>query len=139
MNWNVRLMDAKFLVQTAVQPPMPSKAVDYFTALKANTYGPQLVATNNSWGGGGYNEVSLMLSKEPIKRVFYSLLQQETTAQIMMQRHHIPHHTQMQNIIAVASITSTGAISSFSNYGATSVDIGYTGSSIISTIPVRKR
>ena len=39
------------------------------------------------------------------------------------------------NIIAVASITSTGALSSFSNYGATSVHIGAPGSSIISTVP----
>jgi len=35
----------------------------------------------------------------------------------------------------VASITSTGAKSSFSNYGATTVDIGAPGSSISSTLP----
>ena len=40
-----------------------------------------------------------------------------------------------QNIIAVASITNTGSISSFSNYGATSVDIGAPGSGIYSTLP----
>jgi subtilisin family serine protease len=39
------------------------------------------------------------------------------------------------NIISVASITSTGAKSSFSNYGATSVDLGAPGSSIFSTLP----
>ncbi|MDP2113614.1 MAG: S8 family serine peptidase, partial [Bacteroidota bacterium] len=39
------------------------------------------------------------------------------------------------NIIAVASITSTGALSSFSNYGATSVDLGAPGSGIYSTLP----
>jgi len=40
------------------------------------------------------------------------------------------------NIIAVASITSSGALSSFSQYGATTVDIGAPGSAIWSTVPV---
>jgi subtilisin family serine protease len=35
----------------------------------------------------------------------------------------------------VASITNTGAMSSFSNYGATTVDIGAPGSGIWSTVP----
>jgi subtilisin family serine protease len=35
----------------------------------------------------------------------------------------------------VASITSTGTLSSFSNYGLTTVDIGAPGSLIYSTIP----
>ncbi|MHB8929553.1 MAG: S8 family serine peptidase, partial [Melioribacteraceae bacterium] len=41
------------------------------------------------------------------------------------------------NIIAVASITSTGGLSSFSNYGATTDDLGAPGSSIYSTLPDR--
>jgi subtilisin family serine protease len=39
------------------------------------------------------------------------------------------------NIIAVASITNTGALSSFSQYGLTTVDLGAPGSSIYSTLP----
>jgi subtilisin family serine protease len=39
------------------------------------------------------------------------------------------------NVIAVASITSDGAKSSFSNYGATNVDLGAPGSGIYSTLP----
>jgi subtilisin family serine protease len=38
-------------------------------------------------------------------------------------------------VIAVAAITSTGAKSSFSNYGAQTVDIGAPGSAIYSTLP----
>ncbi|HNT19241.1 MAG TPA: S8 family serine peptidase, partial [Saprospiraceae bacterium] len=37
--------------------------------------------------------------------------------------------------IAVASITNTGALSSFSQYGANSVDLGAPGSGIWSSIP----
>ena len=38
-------------------------------------------------------------------------------------------------VISVASLTSTGGLSSFSNYGRTSVDIAAPGSGIISTLP----
>src|SRR4051794_11427060 len=37
------------------------------------------------------------------------------------------------NIIAVAAVTSTGALASFSNYGAKSVDVGAPGDNILST------
>ena len=42
----------------------------------------------------------------------------------------------LDNVISVGSITSTGTISSFSNYGATTVDLFAPGSSIVSTWPV---
>src|SRR5207253_2091465 len=38
-------------------------------------------------------------------------------------------------VVSVASITSTGTLSSFSNYGLTSVDLGAPGGSIYSTTP----
>ncbi len=39
----------------------------------------------------------------------------------------------MANVIAVAAITNTGALASFSQYGATTVDIGAPGSGVWST------
>jgi subtilisin family serine protease len=41
-------------------------------------------------------------------------------------------------VIAVAAITSTGAKSGFSNYGATTVDLGAPGSAIYSTVPTKQ-
>jgi subtilisin family serine protease len=41
-------------------------------------------------------------------------------------------------VIAVAAITSTGAKSGFSNYGAATVDLGAPGSAIVSTVPGKK-
>ncbi len=46
-----------------------------------------------------------------------------------------PSNYPNDNIIAVASITSGGLLSSFSSYGATNVDIGAPGSGIYSTLP----
>ena len=42
-------------------------------------------------------------------------------------------------MISVGSITSTGAISSFSNYGSTTVDIGAPGSGVVSTVPASSK
>ena len=41
----------------------------------------------------------------------------------------------MANLLSVTSVTNTGALSSFSNFGAASVDVGAPGSSIFSTLP----
>ncbi len=41
----------------------------------------------------------------------------------------------MPNVVSVASVTSSGAMSSFSNFGARTVDLGAPGSSILSTTP----
>ena len=46
-----------------------------------------------------------------------------------------PSNYNQPNIIAVAAITSSGALASYSNFGATQVDIGAPGSGIWSTVP----
>ena len=48
-----------------------------------------------------------------------------------------PAENSNSNLIAVASIDSNGALSSFSNYGATTIDIGAPGRGIRSTVPVK--
>ena len=109
------------------------KAVDYITDLKKK--GLNIVATNNSWGGGGYSQA------------LFDAIQRTNDAGILFVAAtgndglnndvtpHCPSSYTNDNIIAVASITSTGGLSSFSNYGVTSVDIGAPGSNIWSTVP----
>jgi subtilisin family serine protease len=113
------------------------KSVDYMTDLK-NRHGIRLVATNNSWGGGGYS------------KALYDAIERANAANILfiaaagnsgVNNNTTPHYPSSYtngNIIAVASITSTGALSSFSNYGSTSVHLGAPGSGIWSTVPGRK-
>ncbi|MFA6126694.1 MAG: S8 family peptidase [Bacteroidales bacterium] len=133
--WNVKLLDAKFLGNRGGTTANAIKAVDYFTALKSA--GVNIVATNNSWGGGGYSQAL----QDAIERantagiLFIAAagndgLNTETSVSY-------PSGYPNANIIAVASITSTGALSSFSNYAATKVDLGAPGSSIISCVPVK--
>ncbi len=135
--WNVKLLSAKFLGTRGGTTANAIKAVDYFTGLKNK--GLNIVATNNSWGGGGFSQ----LLQDAIERantagiLFVAAagndgLNTETSTSY-------PSGYPNANIIAVASITSTGALSSFSNYAATKVDLGAPGSGIYSTVPVSTR
>ncbi len=138
VNWNVTLLSAKFLGRRGGTTANAIKAVDYFTNLKIKD-GLNLVATNNSWGGGGFSQaLQDAISRAEAANILFVAaagndgLNTETSVSY-------PSGYDNSNIIAVASITSSGAISSFSNYAATRVDIGAPGSAIYSTVPVSNK
>ena len=132
--WNVKMLGAKFLGSRGGTTANAIKAVDYFTGLKNK--GLNIVATNNSWGGGGFSQAL----KDAIDRanaagiLFVAAAGNSGTNNDATASY--PSGYSSANIIAVASITSAGGLSSFSQYGATTVDIGAPGSSIWSTVPV---
>jgi subtilisin family serine protease len=137
--WNVKMMNAKFLGKRGGTTANAIKAVDYFTDLKTR-HGINLVATNNSWGGGGFSQALF----DAIERanaagiLFIAAAGNGGSDGVGDNNDTTPHYPSSytnSNIIAVASITSSGAISSFSNYGVTSVDLGAPGSAIWSTLP----
>ena len=136
--WSVKLMNAKFLGKRGGTTANAIKAVDYFTDLKTRN-GVNLVATSNSWGGGGFSQaLQDAIGRANSAGILFiaaagnSSLNCETSS-------CYPAEYPNANVIAVASITSTGAISSFSNYGATTIDIGAPGSGIWSTLPVASK
>jgi subtilisin family serine protease len=128
------MLGAKFLGSRGGTTANAIKAVDYFTGLKNK--GLNIVATNNSWGGGGFSQAL----KDAIDRanaagiLFVAAAGNSGTNNDATASY--PSGYSSANIIAVASITSAGGLSSFSQYGATTVDIGAPGSSIWSTVPV---
>lgn len=131
--WNVKLLNAKFLGSRGGTTANAIKAVDYFTNLKIN--GMNIIATNNSWGGGGYSQA------------LYDAIERANSAGILFiaaagnsgtnndVTASYPSGYSNSNIIAVAAITSTGGLASFSQYGANTVDIGAPGAGIWSTVP----
>ncbi len=133
--WNVKLMGAKFLGSRGGTSANAIKAVDYFTDLKTR-HGINIVATNNSWGGGGYSQAL----KDAIDRanvagiLFIAAAGNSATNNDVTASY--PSSYDSPNVIAVASITSSGGLSSFSQFGATTVDIGAPGSGIWSSVPV---
>jgi hypothetical protein len=134
--WSVKMVSAKFLGKRGGTTANAIRAIDYLTDLKTR-HGINLVATNNSWGGGGFSQAL----KDAIDRAGAAdILFVAAAGNSAVNNDSSPHYPSSYssaNIISVASITSTGALSSFSNYGATSVDLGAPGSAIVSTVPVR--
>jgi len=136
VNWNVKMLSAKFLGAAGGTTANAVKAVDYFTTLKTRATNPiNIIATNNSWGGGGYTQ-SLFdaIQRANNAGILFVAAAGNSSANID-KRLSYPAAYSNANIISVASITSTGALSSFSNYGAKNVDLGAPGSAIYSTLP----
>jgi len=143
VNWNVQLVATKFLsssgsgnVSNAV------KSVDYFTTASLLAGSSQnFVATNNSWGGGGSSQAMLDAITRAAKAdiLFVAAAGNSKSNNDVTASYPSNYDTKASAgydaVIAVASITNTGALSSFSSYGATQVDIAAPGSSIYSTLP----
>ena len=133
--WSVRLLNAKFLGKRGGTTANAIKAVDYFTDLKTR-HGINLVATNNSWGGGGFSQaLQDAIERANTAGILFVASAGNSTYNCDTASSCYPAEYPTANIIAVASITNTGGISSFSNYGLTTVDIGAPGSGIVSTVP----
>ena len=137
--WNVKMLSAKFLGSTGGTTANAIKANDYFTDLKVR-HNIKLVATNNSWGGGGFSQgVQDAIERANTRGIlFIAAAGNGGSDGIGDNNNTVPNYPSNYpnaNIIAVASITSTGALSSFSNFGSTQVDLGAPGSGIWSTVP----
>jgi subtilisin family serine protease len=137
MNWNITIISTKFLGRRGGTTANAVKAVDYLTDLKTG-HGLNIVASNNSWGGGGYS------------KALYDAVARANTANILFiaaagnggndgvgDNNDVvasyPSNMDLPNVIAVAAITSSGAKSSFSNYGLATVDLGAPGQGIWSS------
>lgn len=147
VNWNVTMIPAKFLGRRGGTTANAVKAVDYLTDLKLR-HGINLVATNNSWGGGGFSQALL----DAINRggnagiLFIAAAGNGGTDGVGDNNDTVANYpsnyvcasSNGDCVVAVAAITSTGAKAGFSNYGATKVDLGAPGSAIVSTVPSKK-
>jgi subtilisin family serine protease len=137
--WNVKMIVAKFLGRAGGTTANAIKAVDYMTDLKTRPVNKlNIVATNNSWGGGGYSQgLKDAIERANAANILFVAAAGNSGVNTDASPHYPSSYTNA-NIISVAAITSTGALASWSNYGATSVDLGAPGSGIWSTVPGKK-
>lgn len=146
VNWQVSMISGKFLGPNGGSTSNAVKALNYMVDLKQR-HGLNIVATNNSWGGGGYSQSlhDAILRSAKAGILFIAAAGNNGTNNDTTARYPTNYNTTVGTstesaasydaVIAVASITSSGARSSFSNYGATTVDLGAPGSGIYSTTP----
>ena len=142
VNWDVTLISGKFLGPDGGYLSAAVSAVDYFTDLKTR-HGLNIVATSNSWGGGGYSQTLL----DAIERggdagiLFIAAAGNSGSDNDVYESY--PSNYQCTRggtrgwdcVIAVAAIQSDGALASFSQYGDVTVDIGAPGVAVWSTVP----
>ena len=134
----VKMISGRFLGRRGGTTANAIKAVDYFTDLKTR-HGLNIVATNNSWGGGGFSQaLQDAIGRANTAGILFvaaagnSGANNDTTASY-------PSNYPNANIIAVAALASNGSLASYSQYGATTVDICAPGSGVNSTVPVSSK
>jgi subtilisin family serine protease len=144
--WNTRIISAKFLGPQGGYISDAVSALNYLVDLKTRE-NVNLVAVNNSWGGGGYSSAMHGAINRAAKAdILFVAAAGNATSDNDATASYPSNYSSLQaaagesaasyeSVVAVASITSTGGLSSFSNYGASSVDIGAPGSGILSTVP----
>jgi subtilisin family serine protease len=132
VNWNVRYISAKFLGKGGGTTANAIKAVDYITALKTR-HGLNVVATNNSWGGGGYSQgLRDAIGRANASQILFVAAAGNSGSNNDSAASY-PSNYDVANVIAVAAINSSGALASWSSYGPTTVDLGAPGVGIWST------
>jgi subtilisin family serine protease len=143
--WNVKMISAKFLGPSGGYTSDAVRALDYLTALKNS--GVNIVATNNSWGGGGYSSsLHAAIIRSANAGILFVAAAGNAASNNDSTANYPSNYSTLvsasgqpaasyESVIAVAAIDSNGAMASFSNFGATQVDIGAPGVAINSTLP----
>ena len=135
VNWQVSLLPLRFLGNDGSGWTSDAvAAVNYATMLKRD-FGINVAATNNSWGGGGYSRTldrAIQAANDEGIMFIAAAGNQGTNNDT---NPSYPTNYTSPNVISVAALNRNDNLASFSNYGATTVDIGAPGVSIYSTLP----
>ena len=144
--WSVRIIPAKFMGASGGYTSDAVEALDYVSDLKRR-HGLRIVATNNSWSSSSYSrslhDAVIRSARENILTVCAagnSARSNDATPTYPASFSTTTGTTSQaaatyEGVVAVAAIDRYGALASFSNFGATSVDVGAPGASITSTLP----
>lgn len=137
INWHVSLMALKFTDDKGMgYGGAAANAMSYIGMMK-NTYGVNVVVANASWGGGTgfsnilYGAINQLNNDGVVLTVAAGNNGSDNDITL-----RYPSCYDSPNIISVGALSSyTNGLVSFSNYGATTVDLAAPGSVIYSTLP----
>ncbi len=132
VNWNVSIMGLKFLDASGSGSTADAiTAMDF--AINAKIAGVNVRVLSNSWGGGPFEQALLdEINKAGANDILFvaaagnSALNNDTSP-------HYPSSYKAANEIAVAATDENDGLAYFSNWGATSVNLGAPGTNILST------
>jgi len=130
VNWNAKIMALKFLDSGG--------SGDYFDAIQAIEYSVLMGAriTSNSWRGYGYSQslYDAIAAAGSAGQLFVAAAGNESNNNDSPFQAY-PASFDLDNIISVAATDQFDQLAGFSNFGATSVDLGAPGVSTLSTFP----
>ncbi len=134
VNDRVRLLPLKVSANgVTISSAAVIAALDYVTALKQA--GVNIVALNASFGGGGSSsaEIAAIQAAGDQGIIFCAAAGNDSSNNNTSSEY--PASYRLANMIVVAATDQNDVLSSFSNYGSTTVDIAAPGSNIYSTKP----
>lgn len=144
VNWKTTMISTKFLGPSGGVTSGAVQALDYLVDLKTR-HGINIVATNNSWGGGGFSQAFLdaIVRAANAGILFVAAAGNAGVNNDTSSSYPSNYNTTLNgansasydSVIAVASLTSTGAKAGSSSYGLKNVDLGAPGDTIASTVP----
>jgi len=135
VNWAVSILPLKFLTASGSGSTSNAiAAINYATQMRRD-FGVNIVATNNSWGGGGYSSL-LRDAIDAGGRAGILFVAAAGNGSVNTDvNNQYPASYSGTSIISVAATTLERSLAKFSNYGLVSVDLAAPGSGIYSTVP----
>ncbi len=134
VNWTVKIVACKFLGSDGGGWDSGAIAcLEYFNNLRNS--GVHVVATNNSWGGGGYSQALYDAIDAHRQAGILFIAAAGNAARNNDQTPDYPSGFGLPNIISVAATTRSDGLAEFSNFGAYTVHLGAPGAEILSTFP----
>jgi uncharacterized delta-60 repeat protein len=133
VNWNIKIIACKFLDSTGSGSTSDAlECMQYLKKLKDS--GVNLVAINNSWGGGGYSSALDYAIAAMPDVLFIAAAGNETNNNDT--NPHYPSNYNQPNVISVAALAQDEKLAYFSNFGKETVHVTAPGVNIASTYPL---
>ncbi|MBI3468724.1 MAG: S8 family serine peptidase, partial [Planctomycetes bacterium] len=135
VNWSASIMALQFLDAGGFGDTADAvRAVNYATMMRT-TYGVNIRLTSNSWGGGGFSQALFDAIEASGFAGMLFVAAAGNDGLNNDQSPHYPSNYALDNVIAVAATDHNDNLATFSNYGATSVDLAAPGVAVYSTVP----
>jgi subtilisin family serine protease len=137
VNWSVKIGHCKFLSDFGSGTTAGAiSCLQYILNLK-QTGNPanDIIATNNSWGGGGFSQALHDAIKAHMNAGILFIAAAGNSSANNDTALFLPASYYLPNMIAVAASNHTDALAWFSNYGRRTVHVGAPGQGILSTTP----
>ncbi|MBJ6802559.1 RCC1 domain-containing protein [Geomonas propionica] len=132
VNWNVKLTACKFIgANGSGDTAAAVQCLEHIKGLK--DAGANIVATNNSWGGGGFSQA--LYDAIDAQRDILFIAAAGNNGSDNESLLFYPAAFELPNVITVAATDLNDNKSYFSNYGLRNVHVGAPGTDILSTLP----